>query len=59
MTKINVENLDKKSNDEVFGQLHGFGRFQTIQYFLICLPLIVVSMMNVNFIFVAENTNFR
>ncbi|XP_073955103.1 organic cation transporter protein-like isoform X1 [Choristoneura fumiferana] len=59
MTKVSAENLDKNSNNEVFSQFHAFGRFQRIQYFLICLPLIVVSMMNVNYIFVAENINFR
>ncbi|XP_073955106.1 organic cation transporter protein-like [Choristoneura fumiferana] len=46
-------------HSEVFAQLSSFGKFQTIQYFLICLPLMVVSMMNVNYVFVAENVNIR
>ncbi|XP_063622250.1 organic cation transporter protein-like [Cydia splendana] len=56
---IKVFSKDEKSNEDVFRRLCDFGTFQTVQYFFICLPLIMVSMMNVNYIFVAENIDYR
>lgn len=50
--------LTEKRND-LFDQLDGFGRFQIIQYVLICLPLVFVSMMNINYIFVAGDVEYR
>ncbi|CAG4935753.1 unnamed protein product [Parnassius apollo] len=44
---------------DMFKDLDKFGRFQTLQYLLICLPLIMVSMVHVNYIFVAEDVNHR
>lgn len=53
--------LNKKDNDyvDVFEELDYFGRFQTYQYALICVPLIFVSMMNVNYVFVAAHVDYR
>ncbi|XP_041979996.1 organic cation transporter protein-like [Aricia agestis] len=36
-----------------------FGRYQMYQYFIICVPIMIVSMMNVNYIFVAEDVDHR
>lgn len=56
---MTVSNSKTESSGDVFKALGYFGRFQTVQYFLICLPLFGVSMLNVNYIFVAENVNYR
>ncbi|XP_050678947.1 organic cation transporter protein-like [Leptidea sinapis] len=41
------------------GQFNNFGKYQIVQYLLICLPLFMVSMTHVNYIFVAEDVNHR
>ncbi|XP_049872491.1 organic cation transporter protein-like [Pectinophora gossypiella] len=46
-------------NKDVFQELENFGRYQTLQFILICLPLFVVSMSIVNYVFVAEDVNYR
>lgn len=46
-------------DSDVFEQLDNFGKFQILQYFWTCLPLVVVSMTLVNYAFVAEDTNYR
>lgn len=50
---------NKIEQSDVFKQLEIFGRFHTLQYLLICLPLIMVSMTHVNYIFVAEEVEYR
>ncbi|CAH2108057.1 unnamed protein product [Euphydryas editha] len=35
------------------------GKYQILQYFYVCLPAIFVSMINVNYIFVAGEINYR
>lgn len=44
---------------EALLQLQHFGLFQKVQYFFVLLPLVVVAMSNVNYIFVAEDVNHR
>lgn len=44
---------------DVYAEFEKFGRFQLFQYILICIPVVMVSMMHVNYIFVAENVNHR
>lgn len=46
-------------NGDVFKGLEDFGRFQILQYLLICLPLFMVSMIHVNYVFVAEEVDYR
>ncbi|XP_063362870.1 organic cation transporter protein-like [Cydia amplana] len=58
-TTVDCKNGENEPCTDIFCQLSTFGRFQTIQYFLICLPLMLVAMMNVNYIFVAEKVNYR
>ncbi|XP_047990320.1 organic cation transporter protein-like [Leguminivora glycinivorella] len=53
------KDVDSGSSTEVFSELSTFGRFQTLQYFFICVPLMMVAMMNVNYMFVAESVNYR
>lgn len=50
---------NKNEQSDVFKDLDKFGRFHTLQYLLICLPLIMVSMTHVNYIFVAEDIEYR
>lgn len=52
-----VPNNNQKS--DVFEKIDEFGKFQTIQYFLICLTLLMISMTHVNYVFVAENVDYR
>ncbi|XP_047518927.1 organic cation transporter protein-like [Pieris napi] len=56
MTATGVESVDK---GDVYKQLDQFGKFQVFQYILICLPLMMVSMIHVNYIFVAEDVEHR
>ncbi|XP_028173612.1 organic cation transporter protein-like [Ostrinia furnacalis] len=44
--------------DSVKG-LDKFGKYQLVQYFWLCLPLFTVSMMHVNYVFIAEHTEYR
>lgn len=39
--------------------LEHFGKFQYLQYLWICLTLFMVSMTHVNYVFVAENIDYR
>lgn len=39
--------------------LENFGKYQILQYFYLCLPPIFVSMINVNYIFIAGEVNYR
>ncbi|CAH2234758.1 solute carrier family 22 member 6-like [Pararge aegeria] len=39
--------------------LEKFGKYQILQYFYACLPAMFVSMINVNYIFVAGEVNHR
>ncbi|CAH0588845.1 unnamed protein product [Chrysodeixis includens] len=36
-----------------------FGRYQVVQFILICLPAIFVTMININYVFVAGDVNYR
>ncbi|XP_023947783.2 organic cation transporter protein [Bicyclus anynana] len=49
----------RSADSDVFLELEKFGRFHFIQYVLVCLPLMMVSMVHVNYIFVAEDVNHR
>ncbi|XP_072932842.1 organic cation transporter protein-like isoform X2 [Epargyreus clarus] len=49
---------DKSATDS-FKDLEVFGKFQLFQYLLICLPSMMVSMIHVNYIFVAEDVSHR
>lgn len=59
MTASIKGNKEDRNKVNVYEQLDGFGRFQTVQYALICFPLIFVSMMNVNYVFVAAEEDYR
>lgn len=49
---------ESESSDN-FKDLAKFGRFQVQQYVLICIPLCIVAISFVNYIFIAENINRR
>ncbi|KAJ8723212.1 hypothetical protein PYW08_003124 [Mythimna loreyi] len=59
MTAANSEMKNESARSDVFTQLEQFGKFQTIQYILVCLTLFMISMTHVNYVFVAENINYR
>lgn len=59
MTATNSETKNESANSDLFTQIEQFGKFQTIQYILICLTLFMISMTHVNYVFVAENINYR
>ncbi|XP_068617307.1 organic cation transporter protein-like [Battus philenor] len=46
-------------HSDVFRDIEKFAKYQKIQYFFICIPLLMVSMIHVNYIFVAEDINHR
>ncbi|CAG9787671.1 unnamed protein product [Diatraea saccharalis] len=56
---INNNKMHECDASDPFSKLQKFGCFQFYQYFLLCLPLLVVSMMHVNYVFVAEQVNHR
>ncbi|CAH2084574.1 unnamed protein product [Euphydryas editha] len=47
------------NKEDVYAEFEKFSRFQLFQYILICCPIVMVSMMHVNYIFVAENVDHR
>lgn len=51
--------VTKEELSDVFRDLEDFGRFQIVQYFLICMPLLTTTMSLVNYVFVAEDINYR
>ncbi|KPJ10575.1 Solute carrier family 22 member 3 [Papilio machaon] len=50
---------NEKEEIEIIETMEKFGRYQMLQYFLICLPAVVVTMLNVNYVFVAGEINYR
>lgn len=57
MTAVKSEESDTRS--DIFTKIERFGRYQTVQYILVCLTLFMISMTHVNYVFVAENVNYR
>ncbi|XP_013148054.1 PREDICTED: solute carrier family 22 member 3-like [Papilio polytes] len=58
-----MEGKDSERNEkekvEIIETMEKFGRYQMLQYFLICLPAAVVTIFNVNYVFVAGDINYR
>ncbi|CAH2108060.1 unnamed protein product [Euphydryas editha] len=52
------DKTDPKS-DDVLNVLQKFGKYQIIQYLYICLPTIIISTANVNYVFVAGDIDYR
>ncbi|KAJ0183419.1 hypothetical protein K1T71_001395 [Dendrolimus kikuchii] len=59
MEPCNDSKLKHGNIDYFYKDFESFGRYQLIQFFLICLPLFVISMMHVNYVFVAEEVKYR
>ncbi|XP_052740891.1 organic cation transporter protein [Bicyclus anynana] len=55
---MTVNVINSAGGDAYLG-FEKFGRFHYIQCLLVCLPLMMVSMIHVNYIFVAEDVNHR
>lgn len=58
MTAINEQTVEEKKSEEV-NIFEQFGKFQFLQYVWICLTLFMISMTHVNYVFVAENIDYR
>ncbi|XP_013148273.1 PREDICTED: solute carrier family 22 member 2-like [Papilio polytes] len=57
-----MEGKDSERNEkevEIIETMEKFGRYQMLQYFFICLQASVVTMFNVNYVFVAGDINYR
>ncbi|XP_013194917.1 organic cation transporter protein [Amyelois transitella] len=48
-----------KPNNDISKEIDKFGKYQILQYILVCLPLVTVSMAHVNYVFVAEEVDHR
>ncbi|XP_026732535.1 organic cation transporter protein-like [Trichoplusia ni] len=57
-TKMSVRKDEQKYVD-ISKITEPFGRYQIIQYILICLPTICVCMVSINYVFVAGDVNYR
>lgn len=55
MTVLNINT----AQSDVFKDFEKFSKYQIFQYILISLPLVMVSMVHVNYIFVAEDVPHR
>lgn len=56
---MTVFTVGKEIQDVDVRGLEKFGKFHIIQYFWICLPVIMTSMLHVNYIFIAEVNDYR
>lgn len=45
--------------DVVLQEIGEFGRFQSMNYFLLCLPVLYCAANSLSFIFTARNPNYR
>ncbi|KPJ21299.1 Solute carrier family 22 member 1 [Papilio machaon] len=57
--KTNDSERNEKKEIEIIETMEKFGRYQMLQYFLICLQAVAVTMFNVNYVFVAGDINYR
>lgn len=58
MTRESAKNVEKGSC-QVSDILEVFGRYQIFQYVLICLPSVFVTMIDINYVFVAGDLEYR
>ncbi|CAB3230573.1 unnamed protein product [Arctia plantaginis] len=49
----------KKETRDISDLLETFGKYQIIQYMLICLPIIFVAMISINFVFTVGDVDYR
>lgn len=52
---------DDKGNKthDISDLLETFGKYQIIQYMFICLPVIFVSMISINYVFTVGDIDYR
>ncbi|CAB3234376.1 unnamed protein product [Arctia plantaginis] len=50
---------DKKDPCDISDLMETFGKYQIIQYFLICLPALFVSMISINYVFTVGDVDYR
>ncbi|XP_011561465.3 organic cation transporter protein [Plutella xylostella] len=54
------ENLEKQGKViDLSNILNYFGRYQYVQFFLACFPAMFVNLININFVFLAGDVNYR
>ncbi|XP_049876360.1 organic cation transporter protein-like [Pectinophora gossypiella] len=51
--------MEAQKHHDIVEVLDKFGRYQWAQYFWACLPSLVVTMVNINFVFVAGDMDYR
>lgn len=58
MTK-SIESKHEFDVDVILTELGGFGKFQTINFSLICLSVIVSAVTSLTYVFTTGNLNYR
>lgn len=53
------DDSDEKKACDVSKVFEKFGKYHAVQYLLACLPTMFVIMMNINFVFVAGDLDYR
>lgn len=56
---MTVLSIEKESLETGVEGLQRFGRYHIIQYFWLCLPLFMVAMVHMNYVFIAEVPEYR
>lgn len=57
---INISSDSRaKKNHYINEVIEVFGKYQIIQYILICLGMVFIKMMDINYVFVAGDINYR
>ncbi|CAK1587221.1 unnamed protein product [Parnassius mnemosyne] len=58
---MDVENsgTNQKDEIEIIEIMQNFGKYQKLQYFYACLAVFFITMIHINFVFVAGDLNYR
>lgn len=59
MTKSSDSNRDQFDVDAILCELGGFGKFQTINFALICVSIIISAITSLTYVFTTGNLNYR
>lgn len=57
---MDTKNQDEKAEaTDIADVFEKFGRYQIVQYILLCLPAVFITMININYVFTAGDLNYR
>lgn len=59
MTKTMDSNHNQFDVDAILCELGGFGKFQTINFALICISIVVSAVTSLTYVFATGNLNYR